>query len=82
MIARQRDNLNRTVALARETAIDDAAAKRVAKNQAELHAATAEFAQGIAAIAGPIPALEEAVAAMQSATAALEKKTFAPRTRA
>ncbi len=74
LIARQRDNLNRTFALERETAVGDAAAKRVARNQAELHAATAEFAQGIAAIAGPVSALEDAVAAMQSATAALEKK--------
>ena len=74
LIARQRDNLNRTFALERETTVGDAAAKRVARNQAELHAATDEFAQGIAAIAGPIPALEDAVAAMQSATAALEKK--------
>ena len=74
LIARQRDNLNRTFALERETTVGDAAAKRVARNQAELHAATAEFAQGIAAIAGPIPALEDAVAAMQSATAALEDK--------
>ena len=35
--------------------------RRLAKYEGELHAATAEFAQGIAAIAGPIPALEEAV---------------------
>ena len=55
LIARQRDNLNRTFALEREPAIDDAAAKRLARYEGELHAATAEFAQGIAAIAGPDP---------------------------
>ena len=74
LIARQRDNLNRTFTLEREAPIDDAAAGRLAKYEGELHAATAEFAQGIAAIAGPIPALDEAVAAMQSAQTSLAAK--------
>ncbi len=74
LIARQRDNLNRTFALEREPALSDGDAKRLAKYQGELHAATDEFAQGIAALAGPVPALEQAVAAMQSATTALEGK--------
>ncbi len=74
LIARQRENLNRTFALERETSVDDAAAGRLAKYEGELHAATAEFARGIAQIAGPIPALEEAVTAMQSAATSLEAK--------
>jgi Domain of unknown function (DUF4175) len=77
LIARQRDNLNRTFALEREAAVADAAAKRLAKYQGELQAATAEFAQGIAAIAGPVPALEKAVEEMKSAATALEVKDVA-----
>ena len=77
LIARQRDNLNRTFTLERASPIDLAAAGRLAKYEGELHAATAEFAQGFAAIAGPIPALDEAVAAMQSAQTALAAKDLA-----
>jgi Domain of unknown function (DUF4175) len=77
LIARQRDNLNRTFALEREPAVNDGDAKRLARYQGELHAATEEFAQGIAGIAGPVPALEKSVAAMQSATTALEAKDVA-----
>jgi phage terminase large subunit-like protein len=74
LIARQRDNLNRTFALERDEQVDDAALGRLAKYEGELYAATTEFAQGIAAIAGPVPALEEATTAMQSAQAALAAK--------
>ena len=77
LIARQRDNLNRTFALERDPAVPENAAARLAKYEGELHAATAEFAQGIAAIAGPIPALDEAVAAMQSAQTSLAAKDLA-----
>jgi len=77
LIARQRENLNRTFALERDPAVEDAAAARLAKYEGELHAATAELAQGIAKIAGPIPALDEAVAAMQSAHDSLKAKDFA-----
>jgi Domain of unknown function (DUF4175) len=77
LIARQRDNLNRTCALERASGVDDAAAKRLARYQGELQAATAEFAQGIAAIAGPVPALEKAVEEMKSAATALESKDAA-----
>ena len=74
LIARQRENLNRTFALERETSVDDAAARRLAKYESELHAAAAEFAEGLAGIAGPIPALENAVTAMESAKTSLEAK--------
>ena len=74
LIARQRENLNRTFRLAGETQLDDAAAGRLAKYEGELHAATAEFAQGMAKLAGPIPALDEAVVAMQSAQTSLAVK--------
>ena len=77
LIARQRENLNRTFALERDPAVPDNAAARLAKYEGELHAATAELAQGIAAIAGPIPALGEAVAAMQSAQTSLAAKDLA-----
>ena len=77
LITRQRDDLNSAFALEREAAIDAAAAKRLARYESELHDATAEFAQGIAARAGPVPALEESVGAMQSATGRLEAKDVA-----
>jgi hypothetical protein len=77
LIARQRENLNRTFTLEREAPVDQAAAGRLAKYEGELHAATAEFAQGMAAFAGPIPALEEAVSAMKSAQTSLTAEDFA-----
>ena len=74
LIARQRVNLNRTFALERETVGGRRGRGRLARFERELHAATAEFAEGLAAIAGPIPALDEAVAAMQSASSSLDAK--------
>ena len=77
LIARQRDNLNRTFALERQQPVDTAAAKRLARYETELHAATAEFAQGIAQMAGPVPTLEKAVEEMQAAATALDGKEVA-----
>ncbi len=77
LIARQRDNLNRTFALERQPAVDPAAAKRLARYQSELHSATAEFAQGVARMAGAVPALEKAVEEMQAATTALQSREVA-----
>ncbi len=71
LIARQRVNLNRTFALEGEKTIDNATARRLARSQEELAAATTEFAAGICAIAGPMPALDDAAVAMKSATGLL-----------
>ena len=75
LIARQRENLNRTFALRARNDRSTTRPRAGWRNmRRELHAATAELAQGIAAIAGPIPALDEAVAAMQSAAESLERE--------
>ena len=74
LIARQRVNLNRTFAAEGEPNIGEGAARRLAGFEGELADSTAEFAAGLAAIAGPIPSLEEAVTAMRSATEALTAK--------
>jgi hypothetical protein len=74
LIARQRVNLNRTFVAEGEPNIGDEAARRLARFEGELADTTAEFAAGLAAIAGSIPSLEEAVAAMRSATESLTAK--------
>ncbi len=74
LIARQRVNLNRTFAFESDQTVADETARRLARFEEELAAATAEFAEGMAAIAGPIPALDQAVAAMRSATELLTAK--------
>jgi hypothetical protein len=77
LIARQRVNLNRTFAQEREKSVVDAAARRLARFEQELAAATSEFAEGISALVGPIPALESAAAAMKTATELLTAKNLA-----
>ncbi|HKI18057.1 MAG TPA: DUF4175 family protein, partial [Isosphaeraceae bacterium] len=76
LIARQRVNLNRTFAFESDQTVGDETARRLAKFEQELAAVTAEFAEGMAAIAGPIPALDQAVTAMRSATELLTAKDF------
>ncbi len=74
LIARQRVNLNRTFAFETDQTVGAETVRRLAKFEQELAAATAEFAEGMAAIAGPIPALDQAVTAMTSATELLTAK--------
>ncbi|MGO9464063.1 MAG: DUF4175 family protein [Isosphaeraceae bacterium] len=74
LIARQRVNLNRTFAFESDQTVGEETARRLARNEQELTVATAEFADGMTAIAGPVPALDEAVAAMRSATELLTAK--------
>ena len=74
LIARQRVNLNRTFAFERDQSVGAETTRRLAKFEQELAAATAEFAEGMAAIAGPISALDQAVTAMTSATELLTAK--------
>jgi hypothetical protein len=74
LIARQRENLNRTFVQSEKSAPDAAIVRRLAKNERELAEATAEFTAGIEERAGPVPCLHEAQAAMESATGALEKQ--------
>ncbi len=78
LIARQRENLNRTFVQSEKSATDAAILRRLAKNERELAEATAEFTAGIEERAGPVPCLHEAQAAMESATAALEKQQVRP----
>jgi hypothetical protein len=74
LIARQRVNLNRTFAFEKDERVPDETARRLARFEEELASATAEFAQGLSALAGPIPALDEAASAMQTATELLTAK--------
>ena len=78
MIARQRDNLNRTFVQAEKQTIDAAAVRRLAKTESELAQATAEFTEGLEQRAGPVPSLHEALEAMQAATGALEQQAVKP----
>jgi hypothetical protein len=77
LIARQRANLNRTFAHEKDQPVDGAAARRLARAEEELRAATAELSQGLSAIAAPVPALDAAVDAMRSATELLEASDLA-----
>src|SRR5262245_11308879 len=74
LIARQRSNLNRTFAQTELPAVENAAARRLARTQRELAEATAEFTEGIEAIAGPVPCLHDAQTAMAAAVTTLEAK--------
>ncbi len=77
LIARQRVNLNRTFAFEKDQTVGAETARRLAKFEQELATATAEFAEGMAAIGGPIPALDQAVIAMTSAMELLTAKDLA-----
>ncbi len=54
--------------------VGEETALRLARFEEELAVATAEFADGMTAIAGPVPALDDAVTAMRSATELLTAK--------
>ena len=74
LIARQRTNLSRTFAFEKDQTVPDETARRLAKYEEELAAATAEFAQGVGGIGGPRAALDEAALAMRAATESLTAK--------
>jgi len=74
LIARQRVNLNRTFAFESDQTVAEETARRLARFERELAAATGEFSEGIAAFGEPIGALDHAVTEMKSAAELLTAK--------
>jgi hypothetical protein len=74
LIARQRQNLQRTFVQSEQSSVDARAARRLAQTERELAAATAEFTAGLEQRFGPVPCLHEAHDAMELATTALDQK--------
>jgi DNA repair exonuclease SbcCD ATPase subunit len=78
LIARQRDNLKQTFALAEQTNPGSRAIAKLTQAERELADVTAEFTTGLEKRAGPVPCLHDAIDAMQLAVAALTKQQLAP----
>jgi hypothetical protein len=74
LIYRQRANLNAT--FSRLESPNAAAARRIANAEEELADLTAEFAQGLAAMAGPVQALELAAGSMRAAVGDLDRSQW------